>query len=428
MIRTINSMINSRPTSSITVAAIIGQLFSLAAIPIVSRQYSPADVGYFSACLAIGFIAASVATARIDRAVTLPKDDRDAAIFATGGLLISITLIAIATCVYCTIVFFLDFSFVHLWWAIPCLTLAIAWGTILLQFSVRQRNYTVVCSRNILQPSVTALLQVMLGAWTASPVSLTAAASIGRIFGLVSPAKAIHTDLQPVRIDEFIDRLGNLICRYRRVLTLGTVAGLLNTASLQIAIPIVSVIFSGTDAGQFAMAQLVLGAPLVLVGTAVGQVFLGDFASDIRNGSGKPNLLFRRTSLWLCAGALAIGAVVALFARPLFPLILGDQWEHAGILAVAMVPLLVTRFVAAPLAQTLIVLERQGTQLALDALRLSGIFGTFFFCHFADLGISVAVFAYSAWSALCYLAQWTLCRHALNRHVEHEAVQGSRST
>lgn len=414
MPRPLRRSLTNSPTSLIAGASLIGQLFSLVAIPLVSRQYSPEAVGVFSTCLAISTIVASVITLRIDRALTLPDSEKDAAVFAVGGVFASAAIIVLGSAIYIVTTLVLANDFIALWWVIPPLAAAIAWGTLLLQFGIRQRQYRTVAWRNFLQPAVTGVLQVSLGLFIATATSLSFSAIAGKLCGLAAPLKAVLRELGPFRHIGFSVQFPRLVYRYRRFLTLGTVAGLMNTASLQIALPLVVIVYGSSEAGQFAMSQLVLSAPLVLVGNAVGQVFLGDFSNDVRNRRGRASIIFSSTSRWLFIGGITVGIIVFLLSPKLFPLILGNTWELSGLLGVALSPLLASRFISAPLAQTLIVLEKQGTQLILDSVRLAGIFASFALSFYLGLDIVATIFIYSCWCTVCYVAQWLLCRKALD--------------
>lgn len=411
-----SSMTRNRAGSSaarIAIGSAVGQGIALALLPAVSRIYSPSDLGIFATCMALATIFGAVATLRIDRALALPNDEREAAVFAYGGIIAAIALPLAGMAAYLAALLLMRVEAPSLWWTVAPLASAIGCGTLLLQYAIRRRNYRSVALRNAIQPTVQALTQVGLGfAVGGYGVVLVLAAIVGRLAGLSSLFRQIHTAKEGMGFPEARHIFASLLRRYHRVVYLGTLAGLVNTAALQAAVPLVAFVYGPHSAGLFSMSQMLFISPFVLLGGAVGQVFLGEFSFAVRRGDPTARELFGRASRALSAMAVTAGVTVALLA-PAIPAALGERWAASGHFGLLLVPLVATRLLSTPLAQTLIVLERQGTQLALDSVRIVGIFTIFFWAGAEDLGLNATILSYSVWCSMTYLIQWNLCRRAL---------------
>lgn len=131
-------------------------------------------------------------------------------------------------------------------------------------------------------------------------------------------------------------------------------------------------------AGQYALVDRFILLPVGLIAGAATQVFTGDFAEQVRNGSQDVNRKFRSTVLVLMAVAV-VPAVALYFSAPvLVPFVFGEQWQLAGQLCQIAVAIAVVRFVAGPMMMVLIICNRQGLLLAWHVLRFvltCGIFG-----------------------------------------------------
>lgn len=293
------------------------------------------------------------------------------------------------------------------WWLSIPLSIAIGVGTVLLQYAIRIREYRLVAHRNAIQPMVQAVGQVVFGvAVGAHLVVLVLAAVAGRCAGLMGLVgrvvePLVKSDLRAVSL-----RFWALVKRYQRILYLGTISGVVNTAGLQASVPLVAFAFGAHAAGIFSMAQMLFVSPVIILGNSIGQVFLGEFAHAVRQASPESAALFRRSSLLLTLLACTLALLVAVGAPVITDLVLGRTWKGAGILGVFLVPMIAARLVASPLAQTLIVLERQGTQLTLDIFKVAGTVTIIITSANQGLDLGKAILIYSLWGALAYAVQW----------------------
>src|SRR5688500_14561464 len=81
----------------------IAQIIPIAMAPVISRIYSPEDVGVFTVFLSISTIFSVIATARYELAIILPKSDEDA--FTIVFLSLAINLI-ISSLLFIIVLFF----------------------------------------------------------------------------------------------------------------------------------------------------------------------------------------------------------------------------------------------------------------------------------------------------------------------------------
>ena len=142
-------------------------------------------------------------------------------------------------------------------------------------------------------------------------------------------------------------------------------------------------------------------------------MYLGELSRDFRASGSGMSALFHRTSARLAMLAVTGGVVLVAFAPALFRLVFGAEWTVSGEYARALAVALVAQMVAAPLSQTLVVLGKQGQQLAWDAGRLVVTAGTVAICAALDLPAITAMWSLSAALAASYATAWWMAHRAV---------------
>jgi O-antigen/teichoic acid export membrane protein len=143
---------------------------------------------------------------------------------------------------------------------------------------------------------------------------------------------------------------------------------LINTASLGLPVILLTGLFGAATAGQYSIATLILGAPIVLLGQSFTEVFFPKITDTIRNDpSAAGHVLRRATSVMTVLAVIPFG-FVAVAGDVIFPFVLGSQWVRAGEfsqwVAIWMASVLATR----PAVAAMPVLRLQGTLLVYEVI------------------------------------------------------------
>ena len=153
----------------------------------------------------------------------------------------------------------------------------------------------------------------------------------------------------------------------------------------------------------------------MLVGTAIAQVYLAELARAARDDLARANRLFVVASQRLLLVAVAAALVFMVLSPLLFGLVFGAQWKTSGEYAQALAVSLAAQLVAVPVSQTLIVFERQTTQLGWDAGRLALMTGAVSVCYFLGGSALTAIWTYGVSSAVAYTVSWGLSLQTIRR-------------
>jgi O-antigen/teichoic acid export membrane protein len=147
-----------------------------------------------------------------------------------------------------------------------------------------------------------------------------------------------------------------------------TFEALANSGAIHIPIIIIAAAAVGPEAGYLTMGMYVLQAPVALIGTAIGQVYLSRAPEEHRAGQlSKFTAEILAKLLKAGAGPLLFVGIVSPVA---FPIILGNEWIRAGQLVVWMTPWFIMQFITYPISMALHVTGRQRTAFMLQFFAL----------------------------------------------------------
>lgn len=407
----------------------IGQALLIAVSPILTRLYTADDFGILAIYGSLLSISAVAVALRYDIAIPLPKRTDHAVnllVLALGGVLfMSGSVGAIFWTFRHSVSELLKVpNFSRYMWLLPVGLLGVGTYQTLNYWAVRKKEYGVLGRTRITQSIAAATSQLGLGILAIGPVGLVVGKILGRTAGVSSLGLLLRKEGAMFRRIRF-RRMLSLAYRYRRFPTISVPGALLNNLGLHVPTLFLSALFGATVTGWFALAERVLKVPVSLVGNATQQVYMGEASELVRTDPGAMLSLFDDTSWKL----LLIGFVPALLAFILgpwaFDFIFGDGWRTAGVYVRIMSPMLLIRFVASPLSQTLNILERQHVLMVWEASRLLLIAGAFLCGYLFDLTDMQTMILFSGGASVAYAAMYLMTRRVLRMYSLSPELSGT---
>lgn len=344
----------------------LAQLLAVAAMPVLSRLYSPGDFGALAVFMAVSSIVATAVTLRYETSILLPREAEEATFLVLLSVVLATFLgLACGTAAWLLpekVWAVLGVASVGAWLPIAVLagmaTAVIAIGTAWLN---RQRAYSKMAALRVVQSVLGAGLGIGLGIYgygagllAAQFVSLLAVAVIAMT---VFPAMFVRWDKHALRSVALAH-----IAAPKYLLP----TALLDVVSLQLPVLLITAWFNSEAAGQFSMAWKILALPMALVGAAVGQVFLQRFSQAWPDKQSARRLLFGTWKVLMLAGILP-AILVMLFGEQLFAWALGHAWSEAGKIAAVIAPMLLAMLVSSPTSGIFLVLGLQKYSLYFGA-------------------------------------------------------------
>ncbi len=402
--------------------AVVGQLITLLAIPLLTRLYTPEEFGTLAVYASIVFIAFSVAALRYEIAIPLPGKSAVAA----GLVVASLICVAAVGAALAVVVYFGGDEIVEILnapglraylWLVPVGVAGGGFYRVLNHWAIRKKAFKAIARTKISQNVSMVFTQVGLGVAGAGPVGLIVGDVIGRAGGSGTLlALVLRQDTRLFRALK-LRRIAAAARRYVRFPLYSSGSALFNSAGLQVPALLVAAVYGVQAAGFFSLSQRVVSTPSWLVSQAVNQVYFGEAAEMARE---RPEHLYR-LYLQLSKYLMLLGAVIAVglatLSPLLFPIVFGGEWTEAGVYAQFLALAFLGQFVVAPVSLTLSVLERQRLQLAWDAGRFALIVAVFEACRRAEATSEVAVLSYSAVLLATYIVLWLLSLAAVKKRI-----------
>lgn len=402
----------------LTGGTFFGQLLLLAAMPLLTRLYTPEDFGLFAVLGALNGIFGLVMAGRYEFAIPLAtKDDEAAALVVLAGLVaLFLTLVSLL------LVWILGEALagltslpalVPLLWLLPPILLATGLGQPLEYWSIRRETLRLNGASRLVQFGGQAASQTVLGVAGLGALGLTLGYGLGYLsrlaLFLVTLPAADRAALAATRPSQ----MRRLAWSLRRYPTYSTASSLVHSTAQFLPTILFAMLYGPAVAGGFDLAQRILAVPVRLLSGAASQVFLAEAAQ--RPAAEVLRLFVRTVPSFLLLGL--VGMAPLLLAGPvLFALVFGEPWREAGGFAQALVAAQLARFVAIPVSQAFNVFGRQDLEFRSSLLNGLALVLSFALIGWLESRPATAVLLYSVASALSQLVilgvAWRMTRRA----------------
>jgi O-antigen/teichoic acid export membrane protein len=396
-----------RGLAALSSGAAVSQLVALAATPLLTRMYGPEAFGVLAVITASIIVCATVAAGRYELSISIVKSATEArvgfwlctvltAVFA-GTLAISMPWLGPAAAEWFSSPDLYPLS----WLLVPGLLIAGVFQT-LTAAGLRSRTYGAIARARLSQGLTTAAAQVGCGFMGWGVIALVSSAVLGQAAGTTRLIKQARPIIWPPVVG--LRTLAAYAWQHRRYPAFSASSGLASVLSLYLPAFALGVLYSPAAAGQYAVAQRLLYAPVTLLARTASSVYLAESAHLLREDEQhRLRADFVGTLRVGAAVGLLLGAGAAIASPLIFPILLGPAWSESGRMGTALAVLLFSQMVALPLQQTLNVLSRLGVQAAFDVLRLAAAAGSLTTAHYLGFSPVAAVASYGGSLAVVHL-------------------------
>jgi O-antigen/teichoic acid export membrane protein len=408
-----------RGTIQVLKGTIAAQAIGVLALLVLSRLFEPSAFGHFqlfTACLTLALVAANL---RYEIAILQVADDDERDHVLRLSFLINVAVVFTAALICGSLLAGLAPNLVSadarpVLWLLPVGLLVGGAIQLLGYLPLRLQDYATGASAKIAQAGGFALSGVALGLSGALPSEgLIVADVIGR--SMAALLLIVWATRQGIRLWRPLKsaRLLESAVRHREFALVAVPGGLINSAGGLLTSMLMYAVFNPATSGQYALMERSCIAPMGLVAVAVAQVFTGELARKLREGTTGVLHDYRRLVRVMFFIGIGPALVLGLLGPQLFDFVFGAQWRLAGEFAQLSAPLVLASFVAAPVNMTIMIAGRQRLQLAWEVARLLAM-GTAWFA-IANSGaspkmavVASVTIAVTLSAAFLWLADWVI--------------------
>ena len=353
----------------------LAQLLSLAVVPLLTRLYSPESYGAFAVYLALVSTLFPVTTLRFHAAMVLPERREEAHVLL-GIAVLSVVSSALVLGAIVAVVVQREWvplewnraGVTGLLWLAPLNVLVLGAGQVVSFWAVREKQFGASTVARVTESLVDRAAALFFGAMThANALGLVS----GRMLGSAAAAIYLFAASLRLTLSAVWDTLRpsdmrRLARRYRHFALVSTWATLCDSASRQMPVVLMGILFPPAVAGFYGLAVQVVNVPILIVGDAIASVFFQRAAESRTHISKLAHDTFRLADSMLCI-VIPLMLVLMFLGAPLFRVIFGEEWEAAGAYAQILAVGFLFSFLHRPLCVLFDVLELQTQRLWFDA-------------------------------------------------------------
>ncbi|MBL6660528.1 MAG: oligosaccharide flippase family protein [Crocinitomicaceae bacterium] len=338
------------------IAQIIGYLLA----PIITRIYTPAEMGEFGIFYRITLLITTIATLRYELAIPLPK--RDSHAFYLFRFALKTTLITAILSLLAGVVFgmykhkTLDYYLVLL--LLVAAIFSLAFYNLGTNWAIRKEKFKKLSMAKLINSASLNGSRVIFGLFNFGSFGLIISFVLSLIIG---SAFFVHdffkfNFLSKSIFSKFKTRV---VRKEYKNFPLASLPHSLSDHARDLLVGIIIIeVFSETIFGSFDHTYKMLRIPVMLIGASLSQVFFNRISKYFNEGvSIMP--LFKKTVTSLFLLSIIPFLVIYLFGTELFIFVFGEQWMIAGQLSEIMAPWLMINFIVTPLSTIPLVFNTQ---------------------------------------------------------------------
>lgn len=398
----------------------LGQAVTVLVSPLLTRLYSPQEFGILAVYAALLGLLVPVAALGFEIAIPLPRSDRPAA-NVLGVSMVTVVGVTAVTALGMMVAgeqvvsMFEARELEQYLWLVPVGLCLAATYQVWNYWAVRKKAYPVISRTKVHQGIGSSVTQLGLGVFGLGPIGLILGQIIGQAAGITTLVRGALK--RTPRLFRHVSRRGMRwsAVRYRRFPIIYSWSRLTNALGLRLPTLLLAALHGTGVAGTFLLAERIVGMPLRLVGTAVGQVYYGEAAEMVDDEGTDLQRLFDRLTVRLLLIGGAGAALVALGGPALFSFVLGGDWGDVGTFVRVLAAMYVVQFVAGPVSETLALLERQELKLIWELTRLLAVVSAFAIAWWWSLTPVGTLAAYAGLSTASLVALLLVTRRTIER-------------
>lgn len=378
----INSSEFSRNVITLLGGATLAQAIPFVISPILSRIYTPYDLGIFALYTGIIGLIAPLATWAYEQAVMLPEDDQKAWNVVMLTVLVSIIASSIS------LIFFILFNKpiskllnnpdISPWlYFVPLAILVNGIFQVLSFWYLRRKRYRSISTSKIIQTLTSSIINLGMGFEHFGAGGLILGNLFGQTLGVFLLGSPILKEGTLRNNKILMKSIFEQAKEYDDFPKFNLPQLFLDGFRESGLIFLISLYFGATSLGSYSFVLRVLKLPLSLIGSAFAQVFY-QRASQAYNQKQSLWPLLKGVLLRLVIIGLPIFIISVIFGPKLFVIVFGNKWIESGVYARYLSPWILLGFIGSPISQIPIILRKQ-KQFLLIGIGFNFLIPTTFF-------------------------------------------------
>lgn len=403
----------------------LGRIIGFVVAPIITRIYSPEDLGTLTVYSSLLAIIVPFSTCRYSLAIPICKSEKTAFNLMIACFLIlifgSISLFFVFSLFGKSILSLLNMNvIIKYWYLLPIGFLCHGLYEIFSQYSIRKKTLTALAKASVIQKITGSAFKIGLGVLSFKPIGLLIGDLMTQTGGISVLFRSYRKDLVANIRQISWRRIRYSLKRYRYFPVYRIPSQILLASAGSLPILYFSWEFDAAITGQIGIARTMLSIPVTFFGYTVGKAFLAEI---VHIGKERNNEIYAITlsiikKLFLFS--LLPFSMVILFGPWIFEIVFGPNWYDSGIYARFFAIFLIFQFVYSPISESVFnVFEKQSKVFFLEISRFVIIILTLSASYLLKIDSYNTILLYSVGLAFQYLISLYIIFRIL-RQTAHE--------
>lgn len=312
------------------------QAITLTFTPFITRLYGPEAFGISAAFAAIVSIITPVATLGYSNAVVMPNTDEDAAAVARLSILCALLLVPMSlVIIHVTLPWLAGWTGLEkepqLLYLLPLSLLLTAFLSVANQGAIREGLFSAKARAYVESKLFTNIGKLAGGVIAPSGLLLIVLALAEQFLNLSMQLRRVQRSatLSP---SKWFGLCGVLVAakKYKDFALFRMPQGVIRAISMGLPVIALTALFGAASAGQYSLTVLLLGAPVMLLGESVREVFYPKITRAIINKNGdETQLIIKSAAALILLGIMPFG-FIWVFGDVVLPWFSGSEWTRAG--------------------------------------------------------------------------------------------------
>ncbi|NBJ70850.1 MULTISPECIES: lipopolysaccharide biosynthesis protein [Clostridia] len=374
---------------SLTSGSFFAQTLTILASPLLTRIFSPQELGVYTLVLTAEGLFAGIICGRYDVSIVYEQDENKVFALIKSSSLITFFLSLIISISYGSYYFIFNEEYSSYWYAIVFIFFMLLFNglnRILEAYNNRKKEYKVITTVYIIKTLIQNVGSVALGLLKLSVLGLLFSHTIGLLGGLKKQAKTISLHINKIRSVKNNEMKEVLRDHFRQPLY-SAPANFANKFSYTSILVFIESLFGLAVLGFYSISYKALGLPLTVISNNVAKVFFQEASSEF-NLTGRFYRSFNKISVFLLFISIPMVVVLFFFSPKVFELVFGEKWKEAGVYVQILAPMFGVRFIVNTVAYGLQIVKKQHLELILQFLFIFASTGGYIFTKISYLNVN----------------------------------------
>ncbi|MGM8216551.1 lipopolysaccharide biosynthesis protein [Bacillaceae bacterium W0354] len=398
----------------------LSQLIILITSPILTRIYTPEEFGILAAYLSIVTLLVTISSFSYEKTIILPKNDHN----GFGLVALSFIFLCLMSSVFSFFMFLLkdkiatilNNNYIDLYvYLLPIGILSIGGLHILSYWNFRKQSYHTVAKAKVVNSFGMVTSQVTGGYVLTGATPLLIGDLLGRLISTIWLSLKSYKNCRVYVSYITFHQLKKLAIRYKKFPLVASPSSLMRQLSIELPILLLTLLYSPTVAGWYVIIQRILGTPLNLIGTSVGNVYYKEATELFHKEQHKIANLFWTTIKHLFIVIFPIILLISVLSPWLIPFVFGSEWKAAGAYLPILACMYLFQFLSIPVASTLYIYERHDLQFLREIIRILLVSGSLIIASKLNFSIASSLAALSLAGSLGFIIHLYLSWFTINK-------------